>query len=167
MAICRCHCHCCLTMGPVTGLKSLLATVIGATGSAWQKRWLHLSVLSPHDLQHLLDQPCVQHALYTIARPDSQFLLYMCVLSCMIFCGLSFSHILTTVMCMQMVHTLHVHSLRLAYIHLVMMWHSHWSVTAHGVIDFPVAYRHSLTDAYTKHPSFVVLECRMPPPHCA
>ena len=77
-------CHCCLTMGPVTGLKSLLATVIGATGSAWQKRWLHLSVLSPHNLQHLLDQPCVQHALYTIARPDSQFLLYMCVLSCMI-----------------------------------------------------------------------------------
>ena len=39
--------------------------------------------------------------------------LYMCVLQ-VIFCGLRFSHILIIVLCMQLVHILHVHSLRLA-----------------------------------------------------
>ena len=66
-----------------------------------------------HDLQCVLDQPvcCV---LIATCRPDSQFLcFYMCVL-CVMYCGLRFSYILITVMCMQLLYVLHVHLLRLA-----------------------------------------------------
>jgi len=56
----------------------LRATVMKATGSAWQKRWFHLSMLFPHDLQCMLDQP-VCSMLYIIARPDSPFLRCTCV----------------------------------------------------------------------------------------
>ena len=49
-----------------------------------------------------------------LARPDSQFLCRTRVYFCVIFCGARFSHILMTVMCIQLVHILHVHSLRLA-----------------------------------------------------
>ena len=51
-----CHCWC-----PVTGLRSLLATVMGATSSAYQKRWLecfYLCLLFP-----CAWPACVQHAL--------------------------------------------------------------------------------------------------------
>ena len=40
-------------------------------------------------------------------------MLYTCTF-CVTFCGLRFSHILITVVCMQLVHVLHVYSLRLA-----------------------------------------------------
>jgi len=43
-------------MVPVTGLGSLLATLMGATGSAWLECF-HLSMPSPNDLLRVLYQP--------------------------------------------------------------------------------------------------------------
>ena len=61
---------------PVTGLRSLLATAMGATCSACQKRWL-LSVHAISTWPAVCAGPaCVQHAS---ARPDSQFLCCTCV----------------------------------------------------------------------------------------
>jgi len=47
-------------------------------------------------------------------------MVYTCALFCVLFCG-RFSYILMTVMCMQLVHVLHVHSLR-----LTLQWSSLW-----------------------------------------
>ena len=47
-------------------------------------------------------------------------MLYTCALFCVLFCG-RFSYILMTVMCMQLVHVLHVHSLR-----ITLQWSSLW-----------------------------------------
>jgi len=44
-------------MVPVTGLRSLLATVIGLLVAHAKKGSFHLSMLSPYDLQRVLDQP--------------------------------------------------------------------------------------------------------------
>ena len=43
----------------------------------------------------------------SLARPDSQFLCCTRVYFCVIFCGLRCSHILVTVICMQLVYVLH------------------------------------------------------------
>jgi len=49
----------------------------------------------------------MKHALYIIARPDSQFLCCTCVY----FLGdILWPEVLMTVMCIQLVHILHVHS---------------------------------------------------------
>ena len=52
-------CHCCLTTDPVIGLKIIsLGYSDEATIMHGKKRRLHLSMmLSPHDLQRVLDQP--------------------------------------------------------------------------------------------------------------
>ena len=47
-------------------------------------------------------------------------MLYTYALFCVLFCG-RFSYILMTVMCMQLVHVLHVHSLR-----ITLQWSSLW-----------------------------------------
>ena len=104
-----------LTNSP--GLRSLLAIAIEATGSACQKRWLW-SVHAVSTWPEACAGPaCVQHtlAMHDLTVP----MLYVCVLF-VIFCGLRFSHIVNIVLCMHLVHVLHVyvyahvHSLRLA-----------------------------------------------------
>ena len=53
----------------------------------------------------------MQHAL---ARPDHSSCIVQVCTFCVIFCGLRFSHILMIVLCMHLVHVLHVYLLRLA-----------------------------------------------------
>jgi len=61
--------------------------------------------------------------VYILDWPDSQFV-YVCYFF-VIFCGLRFSHILLTVICMQLLHVLHVHSVRpaptMSRIHLIII----------------------------------------------
>jgi len=56
MEVTVCWCH--LSLQPDSLFMSLnsdlLATVMGANSSTWQERWLHLSMLSSHDLQCVL-----------------------------------------------------------------------------------------------------------------
>jgi len=67
----------CLTV-PFTGLRSLLATMMGATDSACEKSWLQCFHLSSYAISIWLAvcawPACVQHAL---ARPAHS--LYTCV----------------------------------------------------------------------------------------
>ena len=78
---------------PSTGLRSVLATMMGANGSACEKSWLecfHLSINAISIWLAVCAWPaCVQHAL---ARPAHS--LYTCVsyTFCVISCGLRFSH---------------------------------------------------------------------------
>jgi len=58
-------------MVPVTGVRSLLATAMGATSSAWQKRWLSFVYAISTWPAACAGLACVQHAL---AGPDSQSL---------------------------------------------------------------------------------------------
>jgi len=91
----------------------------GSTGSACQKSWLeffHLSMPSPYDLQCVLDQPV--YSMLWLGLTHSSCVVHVTV-TCVsrtlsvISCDLRFSHILMTVMSMQLVHILHVHTLRL------------------------------------------------------
>ena len=67
-------------MVPVTGLRSLLATAMGVTGSTCQERWLHLSMPSPHDLQHVLDQPvCI---MLCLSLTHSSCVVHVCTFLC-------------------------------------------------------------------------------------
>ena len=106
VAICTVYaiCHCCLTHGSRHCMDwDLLATAMGATSSTRQKRWLHLSMLSPHDLQRVLDQPvCSMLYVLWLDLTHSSYVVHVCTFS-LISCGLRFSHILMTVMCMQLV----------------------------------------------------------------
>jgi len=65
---------------------------------------------SPNDLQRVLDQPvCIMLELGLTHR---SCVVHVCI-SCVVFCGLRFSHILMIVLCMHLVHILHLHILNL------------------------------------------------------
>ena len=101
----------CLTHGSCHWTQIPSGYCDGATGRLCQKRWLS-SVHAISTWPAACAGPaCVQHAL---ARPDSQPSCVVHVCTFVIFCDLRFSHILITVICMQRVHVLHLHSLRLA-----------------------------------------------------
>jgi len=91
MAICRCR----LSLLPNSWFLSLdsdlLATAMGATGSAWQKTSVHAFSTGP---AACAGPACVQHAL---SRPDPQFLCCTRCTFCVIFYSLRFRHILITV----------------------------------------------------------------------
>jgi len=122
MTICRCR----LSLLPDSQFLSLDSDLSGSDRnggyqqrmSTW-KSWLqcfHYSIPSPYDLQHVLDQPVCSMLWLGLTR--SSCVVRVCTGSYTFLgdrsCGLRFSHILMTVMSMQLVHILHVYSLRLA-----------------------------------------------------
>ena len=108
MAICQCR----LSLLPDSRFLSLdpqilLATAMRANGGAGP-------LICPCHL-HMTCSVCWTILCASCFRPDSQFLCCTRVyFLCDIFYGLRFSHILVTVICMQIVYILHVHSHGLA-----------------------------------------------------
>ena len=97
---------CCLTHGSCHWTQiSSGYTAMGATGSA-------CPLICPchlHMTATCAGPACVPHAL---GLTHSSCVVHVCMF-CVIFCGFRFSDILVTVLCMQLVYVLHVHSLRL------------------------------------------------------
>ena len=106
MAICQCR----LSLLPDSRFLSLdpqilLATAMRANGGAGP-------LICPchlHMTATCAGPACVPHAL---GLTHSSCVVHVCTF-CVIFCGLRFNDILVTVLCMQLVYVLHVHSLRL------------------------------------------------------
>ena len=97
-------CLCCLTNGScfeVIGLQFLLTC---------ERRWLECCDMSmPSPPTACAGPTCVQHALYIVARPNSQSV-YTCVCF-VIFCGLRFNHILMTFSHMHLTAPCSAHAL--------------------------------------------------------
>ena len=106
-------CHCCLTHGSQCHWTQIswlqwwgLPVAHGKKDGFICPCYLHMTCSMCRSRTSQCAEPAsVQHAL---ARPDSQFL---CCTRELLFCDLRFSHILMTVMCIQVVHVLHMHSL--------------------------------------------------------
>ena len=107
-------CHCCLTRVSCVEVTEPIFSGYSDGASACQKRWLEcfrLSMPSPCDLQCVLYQPVC--SMLKLGLTHSSCVVHMCTF-CVILCGLRFSYILMTVMCVQLLNVLHVNSLRLA-----------------------------------------------------